>query len=441
MSVFSAQIKQPRRAALAAWLVCVLLSGGVFAPARAATRDATAQRLAVFEDVWRAVNEKYYDSNFNGVDWAAAREKYREQAAAARDESEFYAIMRRLVGSLRDSHTRLFTADEKSDWQRPRVLTAGLAAREIEGLPIVAAVEKDSAAARAGLAAGDVIVSVDGRPALEVFAARLPEQFGSTAAAVRARAMSGIFDGPEGSLVRVAWRDKNERLRSAALPRLRREREPKFIVKRERDGVSVVTFDIFTSAMALAFTRAWRDELHGTRGLVIDLRGNGGGDANAMTDIASAFLPVGTKLGTFTNRQGRTVLEPQTRDAMTWASDAITRFDGPVVILTATRTASAAEIFVAMLRETGRVKVIGAPTCGCVLAINRHALPDGGLLDLSVMDYRTARGTRLEGVGVAPDEIVNPTRRDLQTGRDPALERALSRLTKPATLVAAKSAL
>jgi C-terminal processing protease CtpA/Prc len=55
-------------------------------------------------------------------------------------------------------------------------------------------------------------------------------------------------------------------------------------------------------------------------------------------------------------------------------------------------------------------------------------LPDGGMLDISEVDFRTARGTRLEGAGIAPDETVTPTRRDIYAGRDPTMQRAVEML-------------
>ena len=70
-------------------------------------------------------------------------------------------------------------------------------------------------------------------------------------------------------------------------------------------------------------------------------------------------------------------------------------------------------------------------TCGCVLAIrNRHALPDGGLLDVSEFDYRTAAGVRLEGAGVKPDETSTLSRADIYSRRDRALEIAKDSILK-----------
>ena len=83
------------------------------------------------------------------------------------------------------------------------------------------------------------------------------------------------------------------------------------------------------------------------------------------------------------------------------------------------------------LQTKERARVIGAATCGCVLAIrNRHPLPDGGLLDVSEFDYRTANGTRLEGRGIKPDETISSTRKDIYSRRDAALEVALRSLNR-----------
>jgi carboxyl-terminal processing protease len=77
------------------------------------------------------------------------------------------------------------------------------------------------------------------------------------------------------------------------------------------------------------------------------------------------------------------------------------------------------------LQTKRRARVIGTETCGCVLAIrNRHALPDGGVLDVSEFDYRTAGGVRLEGVGVKPDKVTQLTRTDIYSRHDRALDLA-----------------
>jgi carboxyl-terminal processing protease len=387
-------------------------------------------RLAVFDDVWETIRDRYYDASFNGLNWEAERERFRPQAAGAKDSAEFYAVLRRMVGSLRDAHTRVYAPDEKFDWQHPRVVTTGISLREVEGQPVVVSVDSDSEAKRAGLRVGDIITSVDDAPALQLFTERLKDVTGaSTIQSARARAMATLLAGAAASTVEVGWRGRDGRERTATLRREWRDRTAKLVIESLRGNFYVVRFDAFTRAVTYDLMRALQDRLRRARGLVIDLRNNGGGDSEAMTDIVSIFLTPRTRLGRFTDRTGRVVVEPETRRAMVLAADAIANFDGSLVVLTGERTASAAEIFVASIKETRRATLIGASTCGCVLAIRRrHLLPDGGELDVSEMDYRTSLGVRLEGTGVAPDETITLGLADLRAGRDRAIERALERL-------------
>jgi carboxyl-terminal processing protease len=251
----------------------------------------------------------------------------------------------------------------------------------------------------------------------------------SAASAAAAR----LFDGPRDTKVALtfAGRGGARGAKTTVLCRTLQTRSPALSVRRAENNAAVVHFNFFTQEIAVELMRAirTRDELRNASSLVIDLRDNGGGDAEAMIDIASAFLPTGTPLGRFSDRAGTLAAAPQTRRAMLLAADAVSSYEGPVAVLVGPRTASAAEIFAAALQERGRARVFGEPTCGCVLAIRRRQpLPDGGLLDVSEMDYRTASGRRLEGAGVTPDETVPLTRRDIGERRDAAFLRASAHL-------------
>jgi carboxyl-terminal processing protease len=387
-------------------------------------------RLAVFDDAWETVRDRYYDPTFNGLDWQAERLKFRPLAARAQTTAELYGVLRRMLGSLHDAHTRVYAPDERFDWQHPRFISVGISVREVGGAPVVVAIERGSEAERAGLRVGDALISIDNEPALDLFARRLKEQTGSsTLAAARLQAMAKLFEGAPDSTVRISWLDVDGKLRFATLRREWHEREAALRVRRVRGEIGIIEFDAFTQSIAVDFMRSLDGKLRGVRGLIIDLRNNGGGDAEAMTEVVSAFLPTGKSLGCFTDRNGRIQFQPHTRAAMLFAPDSIKSFRAPVVILTSERTSSAAEIFAASLREARRAIIIGQNTCGCVLAIRRpHTLPDGGELDVSEMDYFTATGTRLEGTGLVPDEKITLERRDLRARRDRAIERAIEHL-------------
>ena len=407
-----------------------LTSSPASADARAISTATREGRIMVFDDAWETVRDRYYDPAFHGIDWQIERLKFRPLAADAQSTAEFYAILRRMLNSLRDAHTRVYAPGERFNWQQPHFISVRLSVREVGGQPVVVEVERGSEAERAGLRAGDLITSVDNEPALEVFTRRLSEHTGvSTPPAARLRAMATLFNGARDSLVRIGWLNSDGKEKVVSLRREWVKREAALRVRRVDGGYSVVEFEAFTQAIALDFMRAHADRLRNVHGLVIDLRNNGGGEAESMVDIASAFLPAGQNLGRFTDRTGRVRLEPQTRAAMLMAADSIKRIHVPVVILTSERTSSAAEIFVAAMKDARRAITLGTPTCGCVLAIRRHhTLPDGGELDVSEMDYRTASGTRLEGTGIAPDEKIPLDIKDLRAGRDRVLEQAIQLL-------------
>lgn len=130
-------------------------------------------RLVVFDDAWSAINQRYYEPGFNGLDWSAQRTAFRSLAAAANSGEELYSVLRRMIAPLNDPHTRVFTPEEKFDWWRPRFVTTGIAIREVGGLPTVVEVERDSVPQRAGVRAGDQIETVNGAPALSLINARL----------------------------------------------------------------------------------------------------------------------------------------------------------------------------------------------------------------------------------------------------------------------------
>jgi carboxyl-terminal processing protease len=393
--------------------------------------DTPEGRLSVFDDAWERINERYYDRKFHGLDWDTQRTTFRPLAAKAETSRELYTVLRRMIAPLNDPHTRVFAPEEKFDWWRPRYVTVGISIGEVAGLPTVTKVDRNSAPHRAGLRAGDIIEDVDGEAATSLIKKRLADLPDADSASSRLRVFAKLLEGSDGTPVRLTWKNKNGKLKSSTFVRFWQERELGVRMRREHD-YGVIEIEAFTKSIAIAFARELKQKLSGVRGLVIDLRSNGGGDAEAMSEVASTFFGVDTDLGRFTDREG-TSFTISTRYRSLLTSYTVASTGIPLVVLTSERTASAAEIFVEALRDSRRATIIGTETCGCVLAVRtRHLLPDGGLLDVSELDYETAHGQRIEGHGLQPDEGISVERSDLYAGRDRAMDRAFDKLTRAA---------
>ena len=380
-------------------------------------------RLAVFDDAWETIQERYYDPKFHGIDWQMQRATFRPAAARAGKPHEFYDVLRQMIASLKDAHTRVYSPDEKFDWWNPRFVTVGLTVREIEGLPTVIQIDPGSTTARTDLKPGDVIVSIDDQPVDEAIKQRLRYSNLSDETNARYRAVGALFEGPAETSVKVTWTNRKGKQKSAVLQRYWTQRELGFSNQR-KGNIAILRIDAFTQSVAAEFAKMLPAALEGADGIILDLRANGGGDAEAMADVASLFLDEGTNLGRFADRSGA-AFELETFSKRLWRSLSPSQIKLPLVVLTSENTSSAAEIMVAALQAKRRAQVIGTGTCGCVLAIrSRHALPDGGVLDVSEFDYRTADGLRLEGAGIKPDRLVLNTRADIYSRYDRALEMA-----------------
>ena len=302
-------------------------------------------------------------------------------------------------------------------------MTVGLTIRETAGLPTVVQVEPKSAPAEAGIRPGDVIVDVDGVSASRFLERRLKNSVSPVDASARFHAFSTLLDGPVDTSIKLSWQKRDGKTRSAVFQRHWIQR--RLGVRFQRKGkLLIIEFQGFTQAIALDFARSLPKLIQGVNGIVLDLRANGGGDAEAMADVASAFLGDGFNLGRFVDRWG-TSFELHTNSRLLWPAAPIAQTKVPLTVLTSENTSSAAEILVAALQTRRRARVIGTETCGCVLAIrSRHSLPDGGLLDVSEFDYRTAEGVRLQDVGIKPDETVTLNRGAIYSRRDQAMDSA-----------------
>jgi len=161
------------------------------------------------------------------------------------------------------------------------------------------------------------------------------------------------------------------------------------------EGVGHFTIRAFTSDVPARFFVAARAlAAQGMRELVLDLRGNPGGEETAFVELASDFLDAGSVIVTRIDAEGdETVLRSRREAAYRW----------PVTILVDRWTASAAELFAGCLKAHGRARVLGERTYGKGVGQSVRVTADGNVRAVSVVRYRLPDGTEVQGVGVGVD--------------------------------------
>lgn len=159
-------------------------------------------------------------------------------------------------------------------------------------------------------------------------------------------------------------------------------------------------------------------------GIIIDLRGNGGGDSRIADQIAGRFLE-----NEYCYGQDRFITRsPLHAWRQSWnycVRPRSTVYEGPVVLLIDTANMSSAEQFIAALSGSGRSVTIGRQTAGASGNPITFRLSGGGKARISTAAFYLADGTLIEGSGFTPDYPVIFTIQDFQQGRDPDLDTAL----------------
>lgn len=161
-------------------------------------------------------------------------------------------------------------------------------------------------------------------------------------------------------------------------------------------------------------------DLAGSRHLVIDLRGNRGGDGEVAVEVASLFLAPGTEVCTYETRRGREVRR----------SLGTSPFlpQGALVVLVDDVTASAAELLAAALQEMAGAILVGERTAGKGVGQRALLLPDGSGMSLTRFRLLAPSGDSWNGRGLQP-ALVLATASPLLLGKgrpDGALEAALA---------------
>lgn len=348
------------------------------------------ERYGKVDQLWDYVNEKYYVP----VD----QEKLKE------------GIYKGLFWGIGDPYSAYLTPDE---YERMMISTTGeysgvgiTIAADRKGYITVVSTMPGSPAEKAGIKFKDLIVAIDG------------EKYDSSSLDEAAAALRGS----SGSKVTVTLiRDE----KSIDVEITRSKIIVDTVEAETLDGnIGYIKISAFEENTAKDFEKELRNfEVSKAKGLVIDLRYNGGGLVDIGVEIADSLLPAGLIAYT-EDRQGNKLTLKST--------EGVTKI--PYVVLINGGSASTSEILAAAIKDHKTAQLVGTKTFGKGIIQSVEKQDDGSALKLTIMQYFSPKGKTIHHVGVEPDTVIEEL--EAKEGQDPneledvQLKKALEVLKK-----------
>ena len=388
-------------------------------------RDRGRQMLSVLKD---DIKKNYYDPTFHGIDLNTHFAKYDEKIKQATSLGQVMGIIAQALLDFDDSHL-FFIPPERSarydyGWQM----------QTIGDKCFVTSVKPGSDAEAKGLKAGDEIYSIDGfeptrdtmwkiqyyyyalrpQPGMRLIVTKPSgehHQYDVMAKVTQGKRIKDLTFSGSGSDVQDMMREAEDAERESR-DRYVEVGEDLFIWKMK-------SFEIEESQVDSMMSKA-----RSRKGLVIDLRGNGGGYETAMLRLIGHFFDHDVKVGDIKRRKEEKPLVAKTRGDKAFA--------GKLVVLVDSGSGSAAELFSRVIQLEKRGVVVGDRSAGAVMRARGYQHMSGvdivAFYGVSVTDadIMMTDGKSLEHVGVQPDHLQLPTGADMAAQRDPVLSFAAS---------------
>jgi carboxyl-terminal processing protease len=361
-----------------------------------------------------------------GRDWAAFAAVYQKvtsqvPASPAQRQALAAATLTGMIASLHDNHARWdypapppgYVPGDLGITTSPAPPLAETAPQEALPPLFVTAVEPGSPAASHGARPGDVIAAIDGAPPF-------------TGGIISAGAMNLLYGPyPQAGRVRVRLhRPATGRTWTVTLAPALNQAPPSPGVSPQllHGHIAYVQLTGFFTGAADLVLQTTSDLGNGVKlhGLILDLRGNGGGDPAEVSRL----------LGAFTHGTAYTYdCDVHGHCAARYTDRTVPLLHLPLVVLTDRNCASACEAFSGAVKDLRLGTLVGTRTAGIVSGpADDYLLNDGSLLSLPPRHELGAHHELINGIGVAPDYYLPLTAQDLSTGHDPDITKALTLL-------------
>jgi len=389
--------------------------------------------VASFVYVWESIRDTHWQEAPGGLDWQKIREEYEPRVEAAETRDAVRAILSEMLLRLGQTHFNIIPAELHASLGPGGggSNVPGIDLRILDGLAVVTEVVEESPAAKAGVRPGWVLTSIREREVAPLIQAVRKNRDipGNLMELALTSNLLRCLSGPPGSTVKAVFLNAEDEPVELEIPLAAPRGKisqlgnlpPMSVFYEEKHfgDVTYVRFSAFLdwTPIVLAFQSSVKG-CGGCSGMILDLRGNGGGIGGMSMGMAGFLISEpNQRLGTMHLRDADVNFVVNPRPV---------KFLGPVAILMDSLSASTSEIFAGGLQDLGRVRVFGTRSAAAALPSAIEWLPNGDGFQHAIANYISEGGRVLEGKGVIPDTVVELKREDLLQGIDPVLEAALS---------------
>jgi C-terminal processing protease CtpA/Prc len=391
----------------------ILLAGlvGPLLRAQGAGPDLFSQ---VFEAVWIAVRDQFYDPNTRGVDWLEIKKEFAPRVSLCTSRQQLLNMLRDMLRRLHNSHIFFYSREE---WDLRQNILPFSFERLGERVFIRELLQPKVADDAPQYRFGDEILSVDQIPL---------ENLQPISLATLQDVEGNPNFGPAASVTELNIRRGGKtfivKARRVTLPRGFQN----VLLSEPVPGITVLR--ILTLGSAELPEERLRDlwtSLQPAKALTIDLRSCVGGDPKVSNFIAGGLLGEPKPLFTEIPRPGTG--QPT---SVEYSESGMPRFRGKVAVLTNSNTESEPEVLAGICKEYRCARLIGQHTAGALNGWTR-AIPLPDHFARFALPYTrgvSPQGLSYEGRGIAPDELVRNTAQDYHHGRDRVLNRAIEEL-------------
>mgnify|MGYP000921411610 FL=1 len=339
------------------------------------------------------------------LDTEVMKEAYRQLAANYDGDLDANKLSdgaaRGMVKAVGDDYTTFLDKEEAAEFNKSlngevSGIGAEIGVRNLQ--PTVLRVLDDSPAKKAGLKTGDIFVAVNGT-------------------SVAGETASGVADkvtGEAGTTVKLTMRRGSESLDFSITRAQISDPSVRWSVSDDIGILTISRFDDNTGSLARKAAKEFIDK--GVKGVIVDLRNNGGGYLTAAQEVASLWLD-----------NGKTVVTEKSRGQVTEtvkASGNPTLKGKKTIVLVNSSSASASEIVAGALKDYQAATLVGEKTFGKGTVQKVINLSDDRIIKVTVARWYTPQDRNITKEGIQPNQTVKMSSDDNNAGRDPQMMRA-----------------